>query len=99
MKNTYWGVNRDWEFSERAKIITHEFSHLLQLKDEYLSKIGAKTQIEVALYEDDSLMKNVDHPNPRLYARHLKQIFSPLCEEPGLLRMALESISSSYYSH
>lgn len=94
MKKSYWGVNRDWENDTRARIIAHEFSHLLQLKDEYLTALGAQSREEAASYEDDSLMKNVDHPHPRLYLRHVKKIVSPLCQTRDMM-MAKESASHS----
>ncbi|MCB0341136.1 MAG: hypothetical protein H6626_05175 [Pseudobdellovibrionaceae bacterium] len=79
MKSVYWGVNRDFDFVERAVLITHEFSHLLGLKDEYQSAIGAASPEEEASYENDSLMKNTDHPQPKLYPRHMKTILRPIC--------------------
>lgn len=90
MKKTYWGINRDWDFEQRARLIAHEFSHLLQLKDEYLTTIGAQSRQEEAGYEDDSLMKNAGHPEPKLYLRHIQQILSPLCR-PAKVLVAQES--------
>lgn len=99
MKEIYWGLNRDWDFYERAKIIAHEFSHLLLLKDEYFTAIGAQTPQEEASYQNDSLMKNVDHPNPKLYLRHFKQILSPLCQQPLIAQSAQGSRTNFYYPH
>lgn len=98
MKELFWGVNQDWNVSERAKVIAHEFSHLLLLKDEYFTAIGAQSPEEEASYEDDSLMKNVDHPNPKLYLRHFQQILAPLCRPENTL-MAQESVTDFDYSH
>jgi hypothetical protein len=79
MKELYWGVNPQLPIDRQATVIAHEFSHLLRLKDEYFAVSGARTLQEEAGYEDDSLMKNVDHPRPRLYLRHIKKILGPLC--------------------
>jgi hypothetical protein len=97
MKKTYWGVNREWDDDARARIITHEFSHLLNLKDEYLTLMGAQSIKEEAHFEDDSLMKNVDHPHPRLYLRHIQQIVAPLCQPSGVM-VAQDSASGMIVS-
>ena len=97
MKELFWGVNQDWNISERAKVIAHEFSHLLQLKDEYYTTMGAKSPEEESSYENDSLMRNVDHPNPKLYLRHVKQILSPLCP-PTRTLIVQKSVSDLSFS-
>lgn len=98
MKELFWGVNQDWDINERAKVIAHELSHLLLLKDEYLSATGAQTHEEEASYENDSLMKNADHPNPKLYLRHFQKILSPLCQPRNTI-LAQDSVSNHNYSH
>ena len=92
MKELFWGVNPDWAINDQAKVIAHEFSHLLRLNDEYLRATGAQTPEEEAGYEDDSLMKNIDSPNPRLYLRHIKKILEPICQ-PASTIVAQESMT------
>ena len=99
MKELFWGVNPDWDINDYAKVIAHEFSHLLSLKDEYLVASGAQTQEEEASYEEDSLMKNTDSPNPKLYLRHIKKILAPLCNEIPVAHVAQESVTGLPLRH
>lgn len=74
MNSMRWGVNFDWDVNLRSKIYAHELTHLFDILDEYedanlLSEVG----------EEDSLMRNWDHKEGRLYPRHVKQILAPLC--------------------
>lgn len=97
MKELYWGVNPEWDSGRQARLIAHEFSHLLQLKDEYLVASGAHSAEEEAGYEDDSLMKNAEHPDPKLYPRHIRKILAPLCQA-GATMVAQESTTDLAFS-
>lgn len=70
-----WGINKDWDVQRRAMIYAHELTHLFDILDEY----ERKTLFAGFIGEEDSLMRNWDHPNVRLYPRHIQQILSPLC--------------------
>lgn len=74
MRMDTWGLNLEWDDLRRSRIYLHEFLHQLGLLDEYpganfLGQIG----------ELDSLMRDVKHPQAKLYPRHLLEIASPLC--------------------
>ncbi len=70
-----WGVNAGWSDQDRAMVHTHEFSHLLGLKDEY------ETLMAVRIGEPDNIMRKWNAENGRLYLRQIRDILAPLC--PG----------------
>lgn len=70
-----WGANAKWTTERRAKIFAHELLHLFGIGDEY-PRPGVPPEV-AATFEDDSLMKNWDHPQARLYPRHVRQVISP----------------------
>lgn len=76
MSSMNWGVNASWAPRERAMIHTHEFGHVLGLKDEY------ETLMAERIGEPDNIMRAWNAPNGRLYLRQIKTIVSRLC--PGL---------------
>lgn len=77
MSTLRWGVNVPWEDRLRAQIYAHELSHLFGLLDEY----DRPTLQAGFIGEEDSLLRNWDHPQGRFYPRHLEHILSIIC--PG----------------
>lgn len=71
-----WGVNASWPARERGMIHTHEFGHVLGLKDEY------ETLMAERLGEPDNIMRTWNAPDGRLYLRQIKTILARLC--PGI---------------
>lgn len=77
MNSLRWGLNPNWEIQDLAKIYSHELTHLFGILDEYEKPHGIN---QAELGEEDSFMRNWDHPEARMYPRHIEQIFEPLCE-------------------
>jgi hypothetical protein len=73
MNLMYWGVNRHWSPEMRGKIYTHEFSHLLGLKDEY------DTTLATRIGEPDNIMRNYDANPGRFYPHQIKELLAPIC--------------------
>ena len=78
MTSMYWGVNPDWEADARGSIYTHEFSHKLNLKDEY------DTLLADRIGEKDNIMRDWNADNARFYPHQIRSLVSPLCDRTRL---------------
>ena len=78
MNSLRWGLNPSWDAEQRSKIYTHEMTHFFGLKDEYYKESGIYVTDELG--EEDSFMRNWDHPNARMYVSQVKEILQYLCK-------------------
>lgn len=77
MNTLRWGLNPRWSHEDRAKIYAHELTHFFGLLDEYKKAHGLN--MTETLGEEDSFMRNWNHPEAKMYPRHIREILSDLC--------------------